>query len=219
MVKNGENEMTFGAVDIPTKSVDDFRKTLSGLEVKLSDAKGRRDKILIERQKTSALVDKGDKQARLAQAGLNKEEAAAGRLILSLERELAEAKKCLAMGQAQVDAVRAKAGVPIAENPADRLFLVSTPHNLHHVRHKARTIEALRARLLPGYNVQGEIFGANDAGEGGVVAAISPTGPSIMAGLLQAFGDELITFLAERGIVGSGKPVVVMPSNNREKLQ
>jgi hypothetical protein len=208
----------FGAIDIPTKSVDDFRKTLSELEVKLSDAKGRRDKILIERQKTSALVDKGDKQARLAQAGLNKEEAAAGRLILSLERELAEAKKCLAMGQAQVDAVRAHAAVPVAEG-AERLFLVNTPHNLHQVRHKARTIESLRSRLLPGYTIAGEIFGANDAGEGGVVAAISPTGPSIMAGLLQAFGDELITFLAERGIVGSGKPVVVMPSNNREKLQ
>jgi hypothetical protein len=208
----------FGATDIPTKNVNDFRKTLSELEVKLSDAKGRRDKILIERQKTSALVDKGDKQARLAQAGLNKEEAAAGRLILSLERELAEAKKCLAMGQAQVDAVRAHAAVPVAEG-AERLFLVNTPHNLHQVRHKARTIESLRSRLLPGYTIAGEIFGANDAGEGGVVAAISPTGPSIMAGLLQAFGDELITFLAERGIVGSGKPVVVMPSNNREKLQ
>jgi hypothetical protein len=175
-VKNGENEMVFGAVDIPTRGVEDLRKVLNDFEATLADAKDRRDKILLDMRKASAAVDAGDRQARLAQAGLNKEEAAAGRLILSLERELAEAKKCLAMGQAQVDAVRAKAGVPIAENPADRLFLVSTPHNLHHVRHKARTIEALRARLLPGYNVQGEIFGANDAGEGGVVAAISPTG-------------------------------------------
>jgi hypothetical protein len=97
-----------------------------------------------------------------------------------------------------------------------RLFLVNTPHHLHQVRHKARTVEVLRSRLLPGYTIEGEIFGANDAGEGGVVAAIEPTGPSIMAGLLAAFGDELLAFLAERGITGS---VIVLPSNNRESVQ
>jgi hypothetical protein len=72
---------------------------------------------------------------------------------------------------------RVAAQTAISEG-AERLFLVKTPHNLHQVRHKERTVEELRARLLPGYNVEGEIFGANDAGEGGVVAAIEPTGPS-----------------------------------------
>jgi hypothetical protein len=72
--------------------------------------------------------------------------------------------------------VRAKATVPVAEG-AERLFLVNTPHHLHQVRHKAGTVESLRSRLLPGYTIEGEIFGANDDGEGGVVAAIEPTGP------------------------------------------
>jgi hypothetical protein len=125
------------------------------------------------------------------------------------------------------EAGRARAAVPIAEG-GERLFQVSTPHNLHYVRHKASSVEVLRARLLPGYTIHGEIFGANDAGEGGVVAAIEPKCPSIMAGLLAAFGDELITYLAKRGIVSpiaqspelaGDKQTVVLPSNGREKLQ
>jgi hypothetical protein len=211
--------MTFGATDIPTRGVDDFRKTLQDREAKLVNAKKQRDTILIDIRKASAAADMGDQRARLAQGGLNKEDAAAGRLILSLEAQVAEARKRVAMAEAQVDAVRAHAVVPIADG-AERLFLVATPHKLHHVRHKARNIEALRARLLPGYVVEGEIFGANDAGEGGVVAAIEPSGPSIMAGLLLAHGDELVAFLAERGIVGSDKQtVVVLPANNRESVQ
>ncbi len=155
-------------------------------------------------RKASAAADFGDQRARLELAGLNKQDGAAGRLILSLEAQVAEAQKRVEMAQAQVGAVRAKAAVPIAEG-AEKLFLVNTPRNLHQVRHKARTIKSLRSRLLPGYTIEGEIFGANDAGEGGVVAAIEPTGPSIMAGLLQAHGAELLAFLAERGIIGSNK--------------
>jgi hypothetical protein len=119
------------------------------------------------------------------------------------------------MAEAQAEAARAKAAVPITEG-AERLFLVKTPHNLHQVRHKARTVEELRSRLLPGYTIHGEIFGADDAGAGGVVAAIEPTGPSIMAGLLLAHGSELLAFLAEHGIGGGDKQtVIVLPSNDR----
>jgi hypothetical protein len=68
---------------------------------------------------------------------------AAGRLVLSIEKEVIEAKKRVDMAQAQIDAVRSKAAVPVAEG-AERLFLVNTPHHLHQVRHKARTVESLR---------------------------------------------------------------------------
>ena len=91
--------MTFGAIDIPARGVEDLRKVLSGLEVKLADAKAQRDRILIDMRKASAAADKGDQRARFAQGGLNKEDAAAGRLILSLEAQVAEARKRLGMAE------------------------------------------------------------------------------------------------------------------------
>jgi hypothetical protein len=209
--------MTFiGAVDLPHRGVDDFRKTLQDREEKLADARKQRDVILNDIGKANAAVDAGDHKARFELVRLNKENVAAGRLVLSIEAEVIQCRKRVEMAQAQVDTMRAHAAVPIAEG-AERLFLVNTPRDHHQVRHKARTLEELRSRLLPGYTIHGEIFGANDAGEGGVVAAIEPKGPSLMKGLLDAFGDELIAFLAERGI---GNPVkVILPSNNRESMQ
>jgi septal ring factor EnvC (AmiA/AmiB activator) len=197
-------------------TAEEAQKVLNELEAEFAAVKHRRDAILVDISKANAASVR-DQQARLKLPGLNKEEAAAGRLIRSIEMQVKEAKKRVAMAANQ--AAAARAAVPIAEG-AERLFLVNTPHHLHQVRHKARTIEELRSRLLPGYTVEGQIFGANDAGEGGVVAAIDPKGPSIMEGLLAAFGDELIAFLAERGIVGSDKQaVVVLPANNRESMQ
>jgi hypothetical protein len=39
----------------------------------------------------------------------------------------------------------------------------------------------------------------------------------MLKALLESQGDELLAFLAEHGIVGSGKQtVVVLPANNRE---
>jgi hypothetical protein len=40
-----------------------------------------------------------------------------------------------------------------------------------------------------------------------------------MKALLAAHGDELMEFLAERGVIGSDKTVVVLPENGREKMQ
>jgi hypothetical protein len=189
---------------------------LHELEAELADVQARRDKILTDISKANDASVR-DQRARLQLPALNKSNVETGRLIVSIEHQVAEARKRVAMAANQ--AAAAAAAVPIAEG-AERLFLVNTPHHLHQVRHKAHSVEELRARLLPGYTVDGEIFGANDDGSGGVVAAIEPKGPSIMAGLLAAFGDELITFLAKHGIIGSDKQAtVVLPSNNREKLQ
>jgi hypothetical protein len=188
-------------------------KILHELESELTDVKARRDKILADISKANDASVR-DQRARLQLPNLNKQEAAAGRLMRSVEMQIAEAKKRIVMTQAHAEAGRAKAAVPIADG-AQRLFLVNTPHNLHQVRHQAHSVESLRSRLLPGYTIEGEIFGANDDGSGGVVAAIEPTGPSIMAGLLQAFGGELEAWLASRGFVSN--PVkVALPPNGRD---
>jgi hypothetical protein len=189
------------------------QKILNELETELAEAKARRDKILVDIGKAQAAAEKGDRRQLFTLGSLNKQDAEVGRLILSVERQIAEAKKRLDMMANQAAAARDKAPMPVMDGP-ERLFLVKTPNN-GQIRHKAQSVEQLRARLLPGYSIHGEIFGANDTGAGGVVAAIEPTGPSMMKGLLAAFGDELIAFLAERGI--SGNPVkVVLPHNGRE---
>jgi hypothetical protein len=192
--------MNIDAVHLAVRSTTEgAQKVLGELEAELAAAKQRRDKILVDISKANDASVR-DQRARLALPGLNKQEVEAGRLIRSIEMQIVQAKKRLDMAANQ--AAAARAAVPIAEG-AERLFLVNTPHQLHQVRHKARTIEELRARLLPGYTIAGEIFGSNDDGTGGVVAAIEPTGPSIMAGLLAAFGGELEAWLAQRGIVGA----------------
>jgi hypothetical protein len=195
--------MTFGAVDIRTHGVQYARRVLDDLESKLSAIMDRRDKIIIETArasaKASAIGGIGDQSARISLGPLNKQAASCDSEIALIRIEISHAKRRLELAEAHDASVRSKAAVPIAEG-AERLFLVNTPHNLHQVRHKARTIESLRSRLLPGYTIEGEIFGANDAGEGGVVAAIEPTGPSIMMGLLLAHGAELLKFLEAHGL-------------------
>ena len=179
------------------------RKVLDDLESKLAAVMDRRGKIVIEIAKASAKAAAiggiGDQSARISLGPLNKEAAAADSEIALLRIELREAKRRLELAEAYDASVRANAVVPIAAGP-ERLFLVNTPHDRRQVRHKARTLEALRSRLLPEYTIEGEIFGANDAGEGGVVAAIEPKGPSIMAGLLLAHGAELLKFLEAHGV-------------------
>jgi hypothetical protein len=192
--------MTFGATDIPTRGVDDFRKTLQDREAKLVNAKKQRDTILIDIRKASAAVDMGDQRARLAQGGLNKEDAAAGRLILSLEAQVAEARKRLEMAMNQAATVEAKrASADAGAVSHDRLFEVVCPDG-RKVRHRHESAGALQKVLLPGYRVVAEVFGAGVDDKGGM---IEPIGQSTMKTLLAAHGDELVAFLAERGIIGS----------------
>jgi hypothetical protein len=193
--------MTFGAVDIPTRGVDDLRKALRDHEAKLANAKKQRDRILIDMRKAVAAADTGDKRARSAHGGLNKEDAAAGRLILSLEAQVAEARKRLEMALNQVAVADAKAHAmaPMRDGEPARWFEVRTPDD-RVIRHRAASLEALQGALLKGYTVTAEIFGASAGGIGGVAAQIGADVPSIMAGLLTAFGGELETWLAARGV-------------------
>jgi hypothetical protein len=144
---------------------------LNGLEVKLSDAKAQRDRILIDVRKASAAADTGDQRARFAQGALNKEDAAAGRLILSLEAQVAEARKRLGMAMNRAAVVEAKshAAAAIPGDVEARWFEVRTPDG-RVIRHRAASLDALQGALLKGYTVTAEVFGASAIGFGGVAA-------------------------------------------------
>jgi hypothetical protein len=75
-------------------------------------------------------------------------------------------------------------------------------------------MDALQKELQPGYRAIGQVFGHNEDGTGGFIS--QPGAPSMLKALLESQGDELLAFLAERGIVGSDKTVIVLPANNRE---
>jgi septal ring factor EnvC (AmiA/AmiB activator) len=189
--------MTLGAIDIPTRDVAYFRKVLNGLEVELSDAKARRDRILIDVRKASAAADAGDQRARFAQGGLNKEADAVGRLILSIEGQVAEARKRVEMAEVQAATAAAKrASVDAMTVPHDRLFETVCPDG-RVIRHRHESADALQKVLTPGYRVVAEVFGAGIDDKGGLV---EPIGQSTMKTLLAAHGDELVAFLAEHGI-------------------
>jgi hypothetical protein len=170
--------------------------------MKLADAKAQRDRILIDMRKASAAADMGDQRARFAQAGLNKEDAAAGRLVLSLEAQVAEARKRLDMAVNQAATVEAKshAMATLRDGAGKwRWFEITTPDG-RVVRHRALSLAELQKALLKNYKVTAEVFGASATGAGGVSAQIGSDVPTIMAGLLAAHGDEIVAFLAERGI-------------------
>ena len=189
--------MAFGATDIPPRGVDDFRETLRVREVKLANAKKQRDVILIDIRKAQAAADMGDQGARFELAGLNKQDLAAGRLILSLEAEVAQSRKRVAMAETQAAmaaATRASADAGTVQKV--RLFEVVCPDG-RKVRHRHESAGALQKVLHPGYRVVAEVFGAGIDDEGGM---IEPIGQSTMKTLLAAHGDELVAFLAERGI-------------------
>ena len=103
---------------------------------------------------------------------------------------------------AEVQAATAASKRAIADEgavPHDRLFEVVCPDG-RVVRHKHESAGALQKVLTPGYRVVAEVFGAGNDDKGGM---IEPIGQSTMKTLLAAHGDELVAFLAERGIIGS----------------
>jgi hypothetical protein len=117
------------------------------------------------------------------------------------------------LARGQLAAIACKAAESSAA-PWERLFEVEAP-NGRLVRHRHASADALQKVLLPGNRVIAEVFGAGIDDKGGMV---EPLGQSTMKTLLATHGDELIAFLAERGIVGSDT-VIALPSNGREKMQ
>jgi hypothetical protein len=171
--------MNFGATDIPTRGVDYFSEVLKGHEVKLANAKKQRETILLDIKRANAAVDMGDQRARLELNGLNKQNVAAGRLVLSFEAKVAESRKRLAMATNQVAVAAAKrASADEAALVRDKLFEVVCPDG-RKVRHRHHSLEALRKALQPGYSVVGQVFGMNADDTGGFVS--SPGAPSMVS--------------------------------------
>ncbi len=162
--------------------------SLTASEEQLAAAVQRRDALTADLQRVSARADAGGKDgkaARLELAPLNKALLAAGRLVQSLQRQVAEAKKWRGMAVAQAaNAARLAVVAADAGLPRDRVFEVRAPDGrvLQHLHHSH---EALRTALLPGYTVAGEVFGADEQGRGGFSVAA---------------GHDLIAFLAAHGV-------------------
>ena len=150
------------------------------------------------------------------QGSLNREDEAAGRLVLSITAEVKEAKKRLDMAIDQAATAAAKrAELDDAAMVRGKVFEIICPDGVRRVRHRGASQEDMRRRLQPGYSIAGEVFGANADDTGGFVSV--PGAPSMLKALLEANGDDLIAFLAERGIISSDKQtVVILPNNNRE---
>jgi hypothetical protein len=64
--------MTLGAIDIPNRTVDDFRAKLKDREAALAAAKKQRDTVLLDLRKANEAVDARDQKARLRLPALNK---------------------------------------------------------------------------------------------------------------------------------------------------
>jgi hypothetical protein len=119
------------------------------------------------------------------------------RLIRSAEAQVFEAGKRLQMAENQAAVAAAKrASADAGAVSHDRLFEVVCPDG-RKVRHRHESAGALQKVLLPGYRVVAEVFGAGVDDKGGMIESI---GQSTMKTLLVAHGDELVAFLAERGI-------------------
>jgi hypothetical protein len=205
-----------GAIDIPNRNVDDFRAAVKDREAKLANAKKQRDVILNDIRLVSAAIDAGDKQARLKLPALNKTNVEVGRLIVSIAREVSEAKGRLSLAENQAAAASAKrAEADEAGLVRDKWFECTCPDG-RKVRHRGASLESLQRALQPGYRVVGQVFGHNEDGAGGFVS--TPGAPSMLKALLESQGDVLIEWLEARGIVGAGKTTVVLPPNGRESM-
>ena len=76
-----------------------------------------------------------------------------------------------------------------------KMFDVEAPDG-RIVRLPAESIEALKPQLAAGYTIVAEAFGVRKDGAGGY--SIPLGGKSLLAILLEAHGDELLAFLAEK---------------------
>jgi hypothetical protein len=92
-----------------------------------------------------------------------------------------------------------------ARLPKNRIFEVRDAHG-RVIRHRAASADHLRRELTHGYVVTAEIFGFAADGSGGLAAALDATAPTLMSGLLAAFGDELVLWLEQKGFERNDPP-------------
>ena len=170
------------------------QKILDELEAELVAVKARRDKISADIGKAEAAAEKGDKRALFVLGSLNKEGEAQGRLVLSIERQIAEAKKRLVMMANQAAAMRA-ASPDDTSYARDKLFEVVCPDG-RRVRHRGASQEDVRRRLQFGYALVGQVHGADADGIGGFVPR-----SGFLTAVLEAYEGELIEWLEAHGLL------------------
>jgi hypothetical protein len=194
-------------------SVEDAKAALTGLESKLLDAVSRRDAVIVETahadDKAAAIGGIGDQSAKMSLTPLRKQAKAIDSEISLLRVNIIYAKRQLALAEAHAEAGRAKAAEANGD-PGRLVQLEIRAPDGRMLRQWHKSVDAARAALQSGYEVIGEVIGSG---------VVSPIGQSFMKSLLAAHGDELMEFLAERGVAGSDKTIVVLPSNGREKMQ
>jgi len=66
------------------------------------------------------------------------------------------------------------------------------------IRQQFASVAAATVALVRGYSVHGVVHLADDRGESGFVAPLE--GPTVMTGLLDAHGDELLAWLDAKGL-------------------
>jgi hypothetical protein len=204
------------AVHLAARSgtAEETQKVLNELEAELVEYRARRDAVLADIKRANDASVR-DQQARLSLPALNKQDAETGRLIRSIEHHVSEARKRVAMAANHAAGAAAKqASVEAAALPRHKVFETACPDG-RLVRHRHHSLEALQKELQPGYHVVSEIFGASEDNTGGFAASIgSDAKLNMMDGLLQAHGNTLLAWLAERGIAGN--PVkIALPPNGR----
>jgi hypothetical protein len=198
-------------------SVEDAKAVLAGLEGKLSDANARRDKVIIEisraADKAAAIGGIGDQSAKISLGPLNKQANVIDSEIALLRINITMARRRLELAEAHAESGKAKQAAERGETGHLVQLEIRAPGG-RVIRQFHKSVDAAREALQSGYEVTGEVIGS------GVVSPVGPGTRSFMKALLESQGDELIAFLAERGIVGSDKQaVVVLPANNRESMQ
>jgi hypothetical protein len=110
-------------IDIANRSaVDVRREAVAFHEEKLTAARKERDVVLIDKRVAESRADAGDKAARMDVARLGKQDLELGRLTVSIERQLKEAKKWLSFAENQSATASAKqASVEAAALPTHLL--------------------------------------------------------------------------------------------------
>jgi hypothetical protein len=170
------------------------QKVLNELEAELADVKARRDRILADISKANDASVR-DQRARMELPALNKSNVETGRLIVSLEREVAEARKRVAIVEAHAAAAKEKQAAEHGGTGRLVQLEIRAPDG-RVLRQFHKSVDAARSALQPGYEVTGQVIGS------GVVSPIGPGARSFMASLLDAGGGELLEFLEAHGIVG-----------------
>jgi hypothetical protein len=174
-------------------TAEETQAVLDELIAEHAATKQRRDTILSDLAKANEASVR-DQRARMALPRLNKEETETGRLIRSIEMQIVQARKRVAiLDMAANQAAAAKAAGSDA-SVRDKLFEVVAPDG-RKIRHRGASLEDVRRRLQVGYTVAGQVHGADDNGNGGFIPR-----PGFLTAMLEAYNGEFEAWLAERGV-------------------